>query len=792
MKKQILTILLVIGLAGCSKADLDIWRAGYLSRFSQRSAQAAIDLYQDALTHVPEGARAGVIRIKLGKMYLGSGDYVKAAEQFRRVSSQEANELLARALLKNADYTGALEVFNKIGDKGSDAYLYDYALAAEKSNLYDQALRIYALIQKDVSLKGKAGERISAISLASAKGSFAGIDSELIKKIQASPSQEDYPDASAVYLLIDEDIELTPDNRQIDQVHYVLKVLNDRGKEMFSEVSLGYDSTYEKLELEYARTIKPDGTVVTVGDKNIRDVSVYLNFPLYSNARVRIISMPEIAPGSVIEYKAKLTRTQLPNKKDFDTAYWLQADEPIVLQRCRISVPEGRLLKHKIVNSEYNTFGFDMAPKVRKEGGKDIYSLELADVPQIVPEPGMPPVSRANPYILFSTFDSWQDIYTWWRDLYREKIVPDADIKAKALQLVKDKKTSQDKIRAIYNFCTQEIRYVAVEYGDAGYEPHRASEIFQNKYGDCKDKAILLVSMLNSVGIEAYPVLISTFDSLDVQEDVPTISFNHAIAAVEIDKKIVFMDATGSTVAFGDLPAGDQDRITLVFFKDRYEFLRTPLFGADHNKVSTRMSIKVNEDEGIEGSRQVDSDGIYQQAQRFWLKFTMPTLIEEQLKQRVRSFAPSATLKNYEIKNVDDLNLPVLLSYTFTAPQFLKKAGRTRVLGQLGGLDASGVVKESRRYPIEYSALGAQEETIDVELPAHLAVKYLPGPVRVETEWFDFINSYELIGANTLRFYSLSRTKARLVDLKHYIEYKKAMEEAEALADQQVIIEEKH
>jgi hypothetical protein len=97
-------------------------------------------------------------------------------------------------------------------------------------------------------------------------------------------------------------------------MHYLVKIFNERGKEEFSELHIGYDSTFEEVKLEYARTIKPDGTVVYVGDKNIRDVSEYLNFPLYSNARIKIISMPEVAEGVIIEYRAKVFRRRRAHK----------------------------------------------------------------------------------------------------------------------------------------------------------------------------------------------------------------------------------------------------------------------------------------------------------------------------------------------------------------------------------------------------------------------------------------------------------------------------------------------
>ncbi|HQP92193.1 MAG TPA: hypothetical protein PLU24_05910, partial [Candidatus Omnitrophota bacterium] len=189
--------------------------------------------------------------------------------------------------------------------------------------------------------------------------------------------------------------------------------------------------------------------------------------------------------------------------------------------------------------------------------------------------------------------------------------------------------------------------------------------------------------------------------------------------------------------------------------------------------------------------REVKAKGIYEQAQRYWLKFTMPTLIEEELKTKARLIAPQAVLRSHEIRNVADLDKEVYLGFTFEAPQYLKKAGTTRIMDQLGGVESAGVFKEKRRYPIETSALSEQEETIEVELPQHLAVKYLPKPVEFKSKWFDFINTYSMADKKTIRFYSLMRVNERSVSIQDYPEYKKALEEVAVLSDQQAIIEEK-
>jgi len=330
---------------------------------------------------------------------------------------------------------------------------------------------------------------------------------------------------------------------------------------------------------------------------------------------------------------------------------------------------------------------------------------------------------------------------------------------------------------------------VAVAYGDAGYEPHQAAEIFANKYGDCKDQAILLIAMLQEAGIEAYPVLISTWDSITTQTDMPALLFNHAIAALPLDGTLVFMDPTDSVVSFGDLPVMDQGRSTLVFYPDRYQFVTTPLFEPAFNSAESRMVIRVHADESIDAERSVATKGSYRQAQRHWLKYTMPILIEEGIKQRVRGFADQAELKEYTISGVEDLNAPVTLSYTFFAPRFFVEAGPIRILNTFDHWDTSGVSKATRRYPIARPGLEEHVDRIEVALPDHLAVKYVPPDTDVTTPWFYFSQRYETQG-HGLCVTSVHRVKVREIPVADYPAYKEKIEAIASTVNQHVILEE--
>jgi len=171
------------------------------------------------------------------------------------------------------------------------------------------------------------------------------------------------------------------------------------------------------------------------------------------------------------------------------------------------------------------------------------------------------------------------------------------------------------------------------------------------------------------------------------------------------------------------------------------------------------------------------------------LKYTMPIFIEEGLKQRVRGFADKAELTDYQISGVEDLDAAVTLSYTFSAPKYFIEAGPIRILNKFGYWDTAGVFKEKRRYPIAQPILDQYTDRIEVALPDHLAVKYVPPDVDVTTPWFDFSQHYET-RPGSLSLTSVRRTKVREIPVAEYPAYKEKIEAIASSVNQHVVLEE--
>lgn len=186
-----------------------------------------------------------------------------------------------------------------------------------------------------------------------------------------------------------------------------------------------------------------------------------------------------------------------------------------------------------------------------KKDGRILYTWTAENVPQVVPEPDMPPLYMCVQRLLVSTAKDWPEISQWYYGVCRPRLdAVTPEIRAKVEELTKDAKTPDAKIMALFQFVSQQIRYMGItaETEAPGYEPHDVSLTFNQRYGVCRDKAALLVSMLELAGLKAYPVLFMAGYPKD--DEVPNNYFNHAIVAVEdTPGHYILMDPTYETTA---------------------------------------------------------------------------------------------------------------------------------------------------------------------------------------------------------------------------------------------------
>jgi len=751
--------------------------------------QKAISEYEEALK---DEKTSYLAQKELARIWLEEEEYERVINTLSQIEEErqdfEVLKLLGLAYFKSGHPTEALKELEKAKNMNPDdiKVLFSLGEIYEEKKLFEEALSSYQRITS-LAPAGKlsriAQERIQGIEQERGILSVKDIkDPEIREMILAAPGAEEYPQAGAIILLNEHNCLVKKDNTMEEEIHRLIKILNVRGREKYGEIQMDYDSTYETVKVDYARVIKPDGSIVKVGKKDIRDVDKWAGFPLYSNAKLKIISMPEVVEGSIIEYSLTIITSKLINEDDFQFCFGIQGFEPYLHHRFKLTIPGERE-----VNIHYLRLK-DVEPQITEDDGFLTYIWEINNVPEIIAEPDMPPWADISPFIMISSFDSWEEFSQWWRELSKGQAEPSKEIVDKVNELIQGKETDEDKAKAIYHWVASKIRYVGLEFGIAGFKPHPAEEIFNNKYGDCKDKATLLLAMYKAAGIPAYYALVGTREMGKLEKEIPMSQFNHAIALAKVGDELVWLDPTAETASYGNIPGADQEKEALVFFDEETRFLKVPLQSPEENKTETRMVINVNPEGGIDVEMELFTAGSSDMDMRSF-KYIKPEQRKQIIQNWINSMAPGAKLKDYQFSDLEDLNTPVRLRITYSADDYLKRAGDVWLF-TIPGIEmgaGTSVGKEKRNYPITFYTTSMSIDKVEIYLPSEFELEYLPEPVSLDMPYASFKSNYRQAD-RTISYEGMFKISETKIVLSRYLEYKSFREKIARESQKQIVI----
>src|SRR5579872_3448330 len=331
-----------------------------------------------------------------------------------------------------------------------------------------------------------------------------------------------------------------------------IRVQSEAGVQQWGQLQEGYNSANERVEIPYVRVLKEDGTVVKAGDDAVQDLSAPIEreAPVYTDYRQKHITVPGLRPGEVLEYDmvtvihTPLAAGQFWAEYDFDKNN-INLDETL-----DVDVPAGRTLKLKCKPG--------MEAKVTEEDGRRVYHWahthlvrddDDKDAKDKEKKQKKHHADDDRPDIQLTTFETWEQIGRWYASLEKDRRAPTSDVQAKAQELTHGLNSNIAKTEALYDFVAKNFRYVSLSLGVGRYQPHAASDVLHDQYGDCKDKHTLLASLLQAEGLHAWSVLINSSRKLD--PDVPSPSqFDHVITMLPLDGKEVWMDATAEVAPF--------------------------------------------------------------------------------------------------------------------------------------------------------------------------------------------------------------------------------------------------
>ena len=350
-----------------------------------------------------------------------------------------------------------------------------------------------------------------------------------------------------------------------------VKIQSDAGVERFGQLMFDYSSANEKLDIEYVRVLKEGGSVVTAALNDIQDLTAPIarEAPIYTDLRQKHVTVPGLRPGDLLEYRV-VWHTQTPLAANH---FWMEHNfinkQVIVLDdELLVNIPKDSKIKLKTET------GFD--PSISETADRREYSWKRANLKREDEDKDKDKEDKDDkdetaeadddpkpPNVQLTTFQSWDEVGQWYAELQKTRIVPNDPIRAKTADLIRGKTNERDKIQALYEYVAKNFRYVSLSLGQGRYQPHAASDVMSNEYGDCKDKHTLFAAMLNAAGLSAYPALMNSGRNIDVAMPSPG-QFNHVITAIPLGTDTLWADTTAEVAPFQLLAPPLRDKKVLL------------------------------------------------------------------------------------------------------------------------------------------------------------------------------------------------------------------------------------
>ncbi len=380
--------------------------------------------------------------------------------------------------------------------------------------------------------------------------------------------------SDATVLLNDLQFNFDETGKLVETRHLIYRIENQEGVENWAETSGHWEAWHQAKPEIKARVITTDGAVHWLDPKTLNDVPIHEDAPdMYTDERRFGGPLPAIAPGAIIEEQVIVRDTAPLFAAGTVDSWGLGWTVPAQRTRVLITHPESLPLHYQVHLLP------DATVTKSSQNGTETISLEQGPLKAYPDLPDhLPPDVLLRPEIEFSTGTSWKSVANEYLRLSDDKLRA-ADVQPLLTKINLKDGSRDDLIRRIVSSLHTNVRYTGVEFGESSLVPQFPAETLRRKYGDCKDKAVLLVTMLRAAGIPANLALLDSGFGSDINADLPGMGlFDHAIVYVPASGKDsdLWIDATAQYSQVGTLPWMDYGRWALIVSDKTESLTRIP------------------------------------------------------------------------------------------------------------------------------------------------------------------------------------------------------------------------
>lgn len=584
------------------------------------------------------------------------------------------------------------------------------------------------------------------------------------------PGFNDYPDAGAIIVLDEGKMEIIGSAElpmSLFERHQIVKILNVRGHR-YSNVVIPY-TPQSRVERVQARTLSPEGRITVLNPKHIYDVNLYPDYIFYSDHRAKLFTMPAVEDGAVVEYRYRMTIAS----RSLWPSWNFQNDVPTLKSRFTLVAPAEWELNYKL-------YDIDLEPIILKapQGFKSSYTWEANQVPDLKSEFGMPPKKEcvARLEIAPAGMKKWDDVAQWYHQLAASQIKAGRNIKELALKLTDGIQSNEDKLKNIYEWVRDHIRYIAVAIDIGGFQPHPAEEVLINRYGDCKDMTTLLCSLAREAGIEANEVLVSTWQNGEPDTSLPSpFQFNHAIAyCPSIGDSGVWLDATAKGCPYHELPWYDQGLPVLVVDKQgTAKLLVTPVTPSDSNRTILDWEVTLPPTGAAMVQGKTLFKGTLATEMREGLANVSPPARRQWLEIDLAKRCQGVRLDSFQITEPDPVSNQLAVSYKFHTPAFAHELSEAFTFHpiRIMAFDLPDYFRSLKRvHPIQFHSGMFIELNLKVKLPNDWQV-ITPASSDSIVSSFGTVSWSCIAADSNVQTHITLHLPGKIVDPQHYLDF---------------------
>lgn len=582
--------------------------------------------------------------------------------------------------------------------------------------------------------------------------------------LSAALAQENslWPEAVDALVLEDQHkFEIIDIDKARYKVRRVLVFFNDKEAGQHARVEVGESALIKSRGISARITDLSGKLLKKIGKDDIQEAQVSAGYQFYSDSKYQWADLSWGDYPYRVEYEFELEYKTL-----FLWPGWMpREDIPVLKAGYQLILPSESFEYY------YHQQGLEVTPvkSIAKDGRVEVrWDLEnIAPLPEneyTAPEDRdawqlrfAPGAFRLGDYAGRS--DSWDNFAAWYRSLLGDRGELPPEAKMRVQEVIAGVEDAQEKIERLYRTLQEDTRYVAIALDIGGWQPHDLPSIYHNRYGDCKDLTILMISMLREAGITAYPALMRTRDAGKVIREFPVNQFNHVLACVPGDSDTLWLECTADFTYSGDLSYTREDCHVLLVSDQGGEIVYIPPSPAEENRMTGILQGNVTSQGLLKLQGTVEVSGnqadyvrgklIYSKAdtRRDWLCGSF-----------LGRHMPKLELEEYETHNVEEnYDQPLVLTFSGEATHYAAGSASRIFLNPniLNRTSPERVPEEgARTIPVYHSYAYLDQDSLVLELPFGYTLEAGPKPLELATGFGFYKTDYRIEG----RTFYYSRT----------------------------------